>query len=261
MAALNPPLLRFEQVSFRYEWRAQSVLSDISFSLPAHQVTVLFGPNGCGKTTLLYLTLGWLKAEKGAIWVEGRPLSSLSRRERGRFMALVPQSEYVPFEYSVLEYVLLGRAPHLPSLAEPSQTDLEIAFGALGRVGIEHLANQSMQALSGGERQLVLIARALTQQPRLLLLDEPTAHLDLQNTYSLVEVLRALKQHGMTIFMTSHDPQVVLALADQVVILRQGKVLRHGTLDEAFTSEVLQAVYSIPLQVKVVDGKKTLQWL
>ncbi|MFN3307637.1 MAG: ABC transporter ATP-binding protein [Anaerolineales bacterium] len=261
MAALNESFLSFEQVSFRYETGAQRVLTEVSFILPAHQVTILFGPNGCGKTTLLYLTLGWLQAEQGTIWVDGRPLSNLTRRERGRFMALVPQSEYVSFEYSVLEYVLLGRAPHLPSLGEPGEDDVAIALGALRRVGIEHLAHQSIRALSGGERQLVLIARALTQQPRLLLLDEPTAHLDLQNTYRLVEVMRELKRQGITIFMTSHDPQVVLALADQVIILRQGKVLRQGPLDEAFTGEVLQAVYSIPLQIVAVDGKKTLQWL
>ncbi|MCS6908457.1 MAG: ABC transporter ATP-binding protein [Anaerolineales bacterium] len=258
---MNKPLLRFEQVSFRYDARAQAVLKEVTFSLPAHQVTVLFGPNGCGKTTLLYLTLGWLKAEQGSIWVEDRPLASLTRRERGRLMALVPQTEYVPFEYSVLEYILLGRAPHLPSLAEPGPEDVRIALEALERVGIAHLADHSIRTLSGGERQLVLIARALTQQPRLLLLDEPTAHLDLQNTYRLVEVVRELKRQGITVLMTSHDPQVVLALADQVVILRQGSVFRHGALDEVFTSEVLREVYSIPLQITLVEGKKTLQWL
>lgn len=258
---MSEPLLVFDRVSFGYEPRAKKVLSEISFDLPAQQVTLLFGPNGCGKTTLLYLTLGWLQPEQGTIWAEGRPLSSLNRRQRGRFMALVPQTEHTPFDYSVLEYVLLGRAPHLPSLAEPGELDIEIALNALGRVGIEALAQQSMRALSGGERQLVLMARALTQQPRLLLLDEPTAHLDLQNTYRLVQVVRQLKRQGITVLMTSHDPQVVLALADQVVILRQGKVFRQGGLDETFTSEVLQAVYAIPLQIRMVEGKKTIQWL
>ncbi|GAB4480439.1 MAG: ABC transporter ATP-binding protein [Anaerolineales bacterium] len=258
---MNDPLLVFEKVSFGYEPGAQAVLSEVSFALPAHQVTILFGPNGCGKTTLLNLTLGWLQAEGGTIRVAGRPLTNLTRRERGQLMALVPQSEYSPFEYSVLEYVLLGRAPHLPSLSEPDEIDVEIAFAALARVGIEHLANQSMRALSGGERQLVLIARALTQQPRLLLLDEPTAHLDLHNTYRLVEVVRELKRQGITIFMTSHDPQLVLALADQVILLRHGKVFRQGSLDEVFTSETLQAMYAIPLQITTVGGKKTLQWL
>ena len=258
---MSEPLLVFDRVTFRYEPGTQKVLSEISFHLPAQQVTLLFGPNGCGKTTLLYLTLGWLQPEQGTIWVEGKPLSSLNRRQRGRFMALVPQSEHTPFDYSVLEYVLLGRAPHLPSLAEPGELDIQIALNALARVGIEALAHQSLRALSGGERQLVLMARALTQQPRLLLLDEPTAHLDLQNTYRLVEVVRQLKRQGITVLMTSHDPQVALALADQVVILRQGKVFRQGSLEETFTSEVLQAVYAIPLQITLVDGKKTLQWL
>jgi iron complex transport system ATP-binding protein len=247
MGTMSETLLVFDRVTFRYEARAQRVLSEVSFALPARQVTLLFGPNGCGKTTLLYLTLGWLQPEAGKIWLEGQPLSSLNRRQRGRLMALVPQSEHIPFDYSVLEYVLLGRAPHLPSLAEPGELDVEIALNALARVGIEPLANQSM--------------RALTQQPRLLLLDEPTAHLDLQNTYRLVEVVRQLKRQGITVLMTSHDPHVVLALADQVVILRQGKVFRQGTLDDAFTSQVLQAVYDIPLQITLVDGKKTLQWL
>jgi len=258
---MSEPLLVFDRVTFRYEPGAHKVLSEISFNLPTQQVTLLFGPNGCGKTTLLYLTLGWLQPEQGTIWVEGKPLSSLNRRQRGRFMALVPQSEHTPFDYSVLEYVLLGRAPHLPSLAEPGELDIEIALNALARVGIEALAHQSLRALSGGERQLVLMARALTQQPRLLLLDEPTAHLDLQNTYRLVEVVRQLKRQGITVLMTSHDPQVALALADQVVILRQGKVFRQGSLEEAFTGEVLRAVYAIPLQITLVDGKKTLQWL
>ncbi|PWH19214.1 MAG: ABC transporter ATP-binding protein [Anaerolineae bacterium] len=258
---MSKPLLVFDRVTFRYEPRAERVLSDVSFDLPVHQVTLLFGPNGCGKTTLLYLSLGWLRAEQGTIWLDGRPLPALGRRERGRWMALVPQSEYISFDYSVLEYVLLGRAPHLPSLAEPSERDIEIAFGALGRVGIGHLAHHSVRELSGGERQMVLIARALTQQPRLLLLDEPTAHLDLQNTYRLVQVVRELKRQGMTVLMTSHDPQVVLALADRVVILRQGQVFRQGTLEEVFTDQVLQAVYDIPLQVTTVDGKKTIQWL
>lgn len=258
---MSETLLVFDQVSFGYEPGAQKVLSEISFDLPAQQVTLLFGPNGCGKTTLLYLTLGWLQPEQGTIWAEGRPLSSLNRRQRGRFMALVPQTEHTPFDYTVLEYVLLGRAPHLPSLAEPGELDIEIALNALGRVGIEALAQQSMRALSGGERQLVLMARALTQQPRLLLLDEPTAHLDLQNTYRLVQVVRQLRRQGITVLMTSHDPQVVLALADQVVILRQGKVFRQGGLDEVFTSEVLQAVYAIPLQIRTVEGRQTIQWL
>lgn len=258
---MSETLLVFDRVSFGYEPGAQKVLAEISFDLPAQQVTLLFGPNGCGKTTLLYLTLGWLQPEQGTIWAEGRPLSSLNRRQRGRFMALVPQTEHTPFDYTVLEYVLLGRAPHLPSLAEPGELDIEIALNALGRVGIEALAQQSMRALSGGERQLVLMARALTQQPRLLLLDEPTAHLDLQNTYRLVQVVRQLRRQGITVLMTSHDPQVVLALADQVVILRQGKVFRQGGLDEVFTSEVLQAVYAIPLQIRTVEGRQTIQWL
>ncbi len=258
---MSKPLVVFEQVAFRYDHRSPAVLSEINFHVPDQQVSVLFGPNGCGKTTLLYLTLGWLKAERGTIQISGQMLNRLNRRERGRLMALVPQSETIPFEYSVLEYVLLGRAPHLPSLAEPGEIDLEIAGHALERVGIERLAHSSMRALSGGERQLILIARALTQQPRLLLLDEPTAHLDLQNTYRLVEVLRELKRQGITILMTSHDPQVVLALADQVIILRDGKVFRQGTLEEVFTSEVLQALYAIPVRVTAVDGKKTLQWL
>ncbi len=258
---MTDPLLVFDSVTFRYENHAQTVLAEVGFSLPARQVTVLFGPNGSGKTTLLHLALGWLKAERGSIRVNGRPLSSLNRRERGCFMALVPQSETIPFEYSVLEYVLLGRAPHLPSLAEPGEKDVEIALHALQQVGIVHLADHSIRALSGGERQLVLIARSLAQQPRLLLLDEPTAHLDLENTYRVVKVLGELRQQGITILMTSHDPQVVLAIADQVIILRKGKVYRAGPLQEVFTSEVLRAVYSIPVQVATIDGKQTLQWL
>ena len=171
-------ILRFEQVAFTYT-NGKEVLHTLSLDLREGCPTVILGPNGSGKTTLLHIALGWLKPSNGRVLLAGKPLRAYSRRELGQWMGLVPQSEHTPFEYSLLEYVLLGRAPYLHPLAMPEASDYARAQAALERVGMGELSGRSILRLSGGERQLVLVARALAQETRLLLLDEPTSHLDL----------------------------------------------------------------------------------
>jgi len=175
------PVLKFSDLTFKYPFAARPVMEHFSLGIDHGTVTAILGPNGAGKTTLLHLALGWLKPQNGNIELDGRPLTGYSRRELGQWMGLVPQKEYIQFEFSLLEYVLLGRAPHLPPLAMPEEGDYQVASDALERVGLEALQERSILSLSGGERQLVLLARALAQKPRLLLLDEPTSHLDLSN--------------------------------------------------------------------------------
>lgn len=258
---MNSPLLIFDAVTFGYQQRHPPVLASLSLALKAGSVTAILGPNGAGKTTLLHLALGWLKPWQGGIHLEKKPLSEYSRQELGRWMALVPQGEHIPFEYSVLEYVLLGRAPHLPPLAMPAEEDYAAAFEALDQSGIGNLCNHSILALSGGERQLVLVARALAQQPHLLLLDEPTAHLDLQNKSRLVEIIRAARQRGVTVLMTTHEPEVALAVANDVVLMDKGQVLAYGSVDETITEENLSRIYHIPIRIVSLDEKKQVLWL
>jgi iron complex transport system ATP-binding protein len=176
-------------------------------------------------------------------------------------MALVPQGEHIPFEYSVLEYVLLGRAPHLPSLAMPAEKDYAAAFEALEKSGIASLYDHSILALSGGERQLVLVARALAQQPRLLLLDEPTAHLDLHNKSRLIRIMQELRAQGITILITTHEPEVALVVADEVILMEMGRVLAYGPVDATLTAENLSQIYRIPIRIVPFEGKKQVLWV
>ncbi len=266
---MTETLLSFQKVSFGYH-PSQPILKDVDFNIRPGRIAAILGPNGAGKTTLLSLTLGWLPAWAGEIHLKGVPLRVLPPRERGRQMALVPQSEHTPFDYTVLEYVLMGRAPHLPPLGMPSERDTEIARNALAQVGLEMLAERPVPQLSGGERQLMLLARALTQitdsptndspTSRLLLLDEPTAHLDLRNKARLIQIMRRLRDSGVTLLMTNHEPDVVLAVADDVLLMEAGLPSLFGALDEVFTAESLSRIYGIPIRLEQVNGHKQVLW-
>jgi iron complex transport system ATP-binding protein len=254
-------LLSFHQVSFGYSHKTSPVLEGLDLSLKEGRITAILGPNGAGKTTLLYLALSWLKPWAGVISLSGKPIASFSRRALGQQIALIPQSEHIPFEYTVLEYVLLGRAPYLPPLGMPSPTDERIAYEALEKVGVANLFDHSMLALSGGERQLVLTARALAQEPRLLLLDEPTSHLDLSNKYRLVQILRGLQERGTTILMTTHEPDLALAVSDEAVLMEKGRVLISGPTTEVATGENLSRIYRVPVEIIPVEGKSLVLWM
>ncbi|MEN6410592.1 MAG: ABC transporter ATP-binding protein [Anaerolineaceae bacterium] len=255
------PLLSFDQVSYGYQKDRAPVFNGLSFSLKEGSITAVLGPNGAGKTTLLSLALGWLKPWSGCIALDGAPIEQFSRRELGKQIALIPQSEHVPFEYSVLEYVLLGRAPYLPPLEMPSAADEEIAYQALEKAGIAHLFRQSMMELSGGERQLVLVARALAQQSRVLLLDEPTSHLDLSNKYRLAQIIRTLRDRGTTILMTTHEPDLALAISDETVLMEKGHILASGATGEVVTGENLTQIYRVPVRIVPVEGKSQVLWM
>ncbi|MEW6180612.1 MAG: ABC transporter ATP-binding protein [Chloroflexota bacterium] len=257
---MNEAILRFENVVYRYPDAAQQALQGLNLTVQRGRVTAILGPNGAGKTTLLRLAYGRFQPQSGQIWLEGRPLADYSRQELGRKVALVPQRETNPFSYTLLEYVLLGRAPHLSPLEMPSAADIEIARKALETVGLLPLVERTVQSLSGGEFQLLLVARALAQQADLLLLDEPTSHLDLSNKKRLVACLQNLVVGGTTILFTSHEPEVVAALADHVVLMRGGQVLSSGTLDEMWDDGRLSEVYGIPVQVHRFDGHRYLTW-
>ena len=254
------PLLNFEGVTFRYPSAGQAVMEGFNLVIEPGTVTAILGPNGAGKTTLLHLALSWLRPQQGQILLDGRGLNHFARRELGQWMGLVPQSEHTSFEYSLLEYVLLGRAPYLPPLGMPGDADYQIAIDAIRQVGLASIAHRSILSLSGGERQLVLVARALAQQPRMLLLDEPTSHLDLSNKGRLVHLLRELAARGVTILFTTHEPDVASALATDLVLMRKGQVLETGSLEDVLTTASLTRLYQLPVQVAQVDGRKVVLW-
>lgn len=253
-------LLAFKNISYTYPAGEKPVMDHLDLEFAAGTITAVLGPNGAGKTTMLHLALGWLHPGQGRIELSGESLHSISRRELGRWMGLVPQNENTPFEYSLLEYVLLGRTPYLAPLAMPGVEDVEIASEKLEEVGLGGLKHRTMTSISGGERQLVLIARALAQQPKILLLDEPTSHLDLCNKGRLVSLLRQLQARGVTIIFTTHEPDVASALATHMVLMRKGEILNTGTATEVMTGENLSALYNMPIKVKKLDGKHVVIW-
>lgn len=251
---ISRSLLTIEELSFAYEDAPVSALNQVSFEINAGTITTILGPNGAGKTTLLHLLLGLRKPTHGSILLEDLPLGQYSRRSLSQWMGLVPQSEHVPFEYTVLEYVLLGRAPYLNPLDLPGPEDIDIAHAALVKTGIQSLEHRIMPALSGGEQQLVLLARALAQQPRILLLDEPTSHLDLANRNVTLRILDQLRREGTTILFTTHDPEAALIAADNIVLMKSGQVLSAGSFEETFNSEKLTLAYGVPVEVIRVNG-------
>ena len=251
-------VLSASRVAFSYDGPGRAVLRDLSVEIPAGAVTAILGPNGSGKTTLLRLLLGVLRPQAGEIRLAGRPLHTYSRRERGRLIGLVPQDEYIPFNFSALEYVLLGRAPYLHPLQMPGEADRRAALDALERVGLRDLADRPLPTLSGGERQLITVARALAQQPRILLLDEPTAHLDLGNQGRLLTIIGELAGQGTALVLTTHDPNLAAALADHTILLRRGQVLAAGPPAATLTAELLSATYGAPVQVLSLNGRRVI---
>lgn len=257
---MSAPVLAFRDVCFGYGANGKTVFQHLTLDIAPGTVTAILGPNGAGKTTLLHLALGWLRPQAGHVTLLGRPLTSYPRGELGRQMGLVPQSEHTAFEYSLLEYVLLGRAPYLKPLEMPGPEDTRIALDALARVGLAGWEGRSIARLSGGERQLVLTARALAQQPRCLLLDEPTSHLDLGNKARLLALLRDLVRQGVTVLLTTHEPEFAAGLATHLVLMRNGQVLEAGPLNETFTTERLSATYGVPVAVAQVHGRQVVLW-
>ena len=257
---MKKSLICLHEVSFRYGSRRAPVLRDLSLEIEEGSTTAVLGPNGVGKTTLLYLILGWLHPNRGNLTLDGRPLEQFSQRERGQWMSLVPQREHIPFEYSMLEYVLLGRVPYLRPLELPGREDLRIASQALANVGLDPDDRRPITRFSGGERQLLMIARALAQQPRLILLDEPTSHLDLRNKRMLVNILKGQVERGVTLLFTTHEPEVASACAHRAVLMRDGSILSSGTVDEVMQENLLSATYGSEITVSEVRGKRVTLW-
>lgn len=236
------------------------VLSRLSLTVETGSVTAILGPNGVGKTTLLNICLGWLRPWRGTVALQGRPLAAFSRRELGQRISLVPQSEHIPFEYTVVDYVLLGRAPYISPLASPGTLDIEVCLGMLARVGMRDRSGDSVHATSAGEKQLIMLARSLAQEPELLLLDEPSAHLDLKNKRHLIDLLRVEVDRGATILLTAHEPEFAAAVADNIMLMHDGTIMISGPTDAVLTGENLSRAYDLPVAVHEVDGQPTFHW-
>lgn len=236
-----------EAQDLRVGYPGHVVGEGLSLALGAGEVLALLGPNGGGKTTLLKTLLGLLRPLAGRVWLDGRPLHEWPLPERARRVAYVPQGQAGTFGYSARQMVLMGRTAHLGLLARPTPADEDIASSVLQRLGIAHLAERSVHDMSGGERQLVLIARALAQQPRAILLDEPTASLDFGNQGMVIAAIRGLADQGLAVMFTTHDPNQALRCADRAMLIRGGRVLAAGPAAEVIDEARLVALYGAPV--------------
>jgi iron complex transport system ATP-binding protein len=224
----------------------------LNLALEEGEVLALLGPNGGGKTTLLKTLLGILRPLGGEALIDGRSLAAIPIRERARRIAYVPQSHVATFAFSVESIVLMGRNAHGSLFSRPSAHDYAIATRALDRFGIAHLQSRPYTMLSGGERQLVLLARALAQEPQFIVLDEPTASLDFGNQGKVMREIRALAASGHGVLFTTHDPNHALRGADRAYLLRDGERLAEGRVADVLDRERLEALYGAPVE-KLTD--------
>jgi len=223
--------------------------SGLNVRLEQGEVLALLGPNGGGKTTLLKTLLGLIPPRGGEVRLMDKPLDALSARERAQLIGYVPQVHQGTFAFTVESVVLMGRTAHGSLFAAPSARDREISHAALERFGIAELAQRAYTEISGGERQLVLLARALAQEPRFIVLDEPTASLDFGNQGKVMREIRALAQAGLGVLFTTHDPNHAMRAATRAFLLRDGACLAEGPVAEVLNAATLEQLYRAPVQI------------
>ncbi len=241
-------MIEVNSVSFRYHqaW----VLQEVSFRVEKGEFVGVIGPNGSGKTTLLKLLYRLLAPQRGEILIELAPMKKMDRRDIAKRIAVVAQETQVLFPFSVLETVLMGRSPYLGGLLFESEKDLEIARKAMEWTKILPFSERSIEELSGGERKRVFIARALAQEPEIVLLDEPTANLDIQHQIDFLDLILTLnRERGLTIVMASHDMNIASEFCDRLILLQGGRIYQTGTPEEVMTKENIESVYGCEVWV------------
>jgi len=254
-------LLEARGLSYSYP-RGPVAVRDVSLAIEPGSLTALIGANGSGKSTLIRLLAGLLAPSSGEVLLEDRPLADLTRRRRARHVAYMPQATTTAFPFRAIDVVLSGRTPHMERFHLDGAEDRSVAMDALHLADAAHLAERAMTALSAGERQMVILARALAQQPRLLLLDEPSAALDLKHRAALVRTLARLReQRGLSALMITHDLQLTGALFDRMIALREGAIAADGIPTEVLRGELLSEVYGEPHVRTERIGDQTLVWI
>jgi iron complex transport system ATP-binding protein len=247
-------ILEGHKLTIGYQDRVVGAGLDVK--LEKGEVLALLGPNGGGKTTLLKTLLGLLTPKAGEVRLDGAALSSHTVRERARLIAYVPQTHVATFAFSVETVVLMGRTAHGDLFARPTSKDRMVAATMLDRLGIAQLAQRPYTLISGGERQLALLARALAQEPQFIVLDEPTANLDFGNQGKVMREIRALASSGLGVLFTTHDPNHALRTADRAYLLRGGERIAEGPVKQILTRERLEALYGAPVQM-ITDASGT----
>ncbi len=234
--------------TFEYQ-KGKQVFENLGFSAKEGDFLCLLGSNGSGKSTLLKCLCGILKLKNGVIRLDGKDIYSLNRAEIGKILGFLPQDHNIVFPYTVFQVVLMGRSPHLGLFSSPSTEDLEIAEKSLAKIGISHLKEKPYTEISGGEKQLLFIARLLCQQSKILLLDEPTSHLDFKNQTVVLSMVKRIAESGMCVIMTSHFPNNAFLFSNKVGVIKDGNFLAFGKPEEVITEDVLSRAYDMKVRI------------
>jgi iron complex transport system ATP-binding protein len=253
--------VKLEARDLAFGYRGHPVGRDVSLSLDAGEVMCLLGPNGSGKTTLFKTLLGLLPAQGGQVLIDGVDLRGRRRDEVARLVSYVPQAHAAFFPFTVREVVLMGRTAHLGVFSSPSRHDHDVAMTAIERMGLAQLADSIYARVSGGERQLTLVARALAQEARVVVMDEPTASLDFGNQVRVLEHVQALARSGIGVLLSTHDPDQAFICADRVAMLHQGRLVQLGSPGDVITYETLRRIYGVEVVVapiKVGGGSRSV---
>ncbi|MDR2501042.1 MAG: ABC transporter ATP-binding protein [Treponema sp.] len=236
------------QLSFSYGGRR--VLERVSFQTRPGELLCVLGANGAGKSTLFHCMLGLQPVHAGEVLVQGAPVRSIKPPELARRIAYVPQSHAPVYNYTVLDMALMGTAAQINGLSSPGAAQMRTAEAALNRLGILHLRSRGYMKISGGERQLVMIARALAQEAQVLIMDEPTANLDYGNQLRLFSRVKELVKAGYTVIQSTHNPEQALLFADRILALRDGRIAALGAPEAAITAELIKSLYGVPVRLR-----------
>ncbi len=247
--------LKLQNGDFSYGERP--IFTELNLEINKAEVLCILGANGCGKTTLLRCLNGSMRLSRGTVHLDGTDISSLNVEDVAKRIGFVFQEHTAPFPFSVLEVVRMGRAPHLKLFATPTHKDTEIALEKLELVGMLHLKDKPYTQISGGERQLILIARTLAQEPEIILMDEPTSHLDYRNQTIILQIVNRLAANGLGVLMTSHLPDHALLYSSRVALMKNGQFLSTGKPDEVMTDQSLKEIYGIDIKIVEVNDPYT----
>ncbi len=252
------PIIKVENLGFSYNG-SEKVLDNISFELHRGEVLGVLGPNGAGKTTLLKILLGILRGT-GMVRVLGKDVTSIPPKKLARIIGYVPQEHHIVFSYRVIDYVLMGRAPHYGMFSVPSRKDYEKAYRVLDDLGLSSLADKTITEISGGQFQLVLIARSLVQETKILLMDEPVSHLDISNAVKTMGLVKKLVEEKRILgaIMTLHDPLMASLYCDKILLLNKGRVETYGSPREALVPDKLSRVYGVNFDIIRYNGRHIL---
>jgi iron complex transport system ATP-binding protein len=248
------PIMEIKNCSFAYEDN-DNIFADINFSVSSGDIFCILGANGTGKTTLIKCLTGLMSPHSGEILIDGRKMNSFSRADLAKKIGYIPQIHNSTFPFTVLDVVLMGRSPHLDMFESPSEKDYDIALKSLESLNIEYMKDKPYTEISGGEQQLVFIARILTQEPSILILDEPTSHLDFGNQIRTLNIIKRLASKGLSVIMSSHFPDHAFISANKVALMDGKSFLAIGKPEDVITTANMKKIYGI--DVKVMDiGKR-----